>query len=154
MPNDPDLLYEQSMLAERIERLDVMETSLRKLMELRPDNAHAYNALGYSLADRSLRLPEARTLIERALKLAPDDAFIIDSMGWVLYRQGQVKEAIEQLQRAFTLRPDAEIAAHLGEVLWTSGDRAGGERILQDAVGKFPDNEVLQNTLKRLRQSR
>lgn len=154
MPNDPDLLYEQSMLAERIDRLDVMETSLRKLMELRPDNAHAYNALGYSLADRSLRLPEARTLIERALQLAPNDAFIIDSMGWVLFRQGQVQEAIVHLQRAFTLRPDAEIAAHLGEVLWVSGDRAAGEKILQDAAGKFPDNDVLQKTLQRLRQVR
>lgn len=154
MPNDPDLLYEQSMLAERIDRLDVMESSLRKLIELRPDNAHAYNALGYSLADRSLRLPEARTLIERALQLAPNDAFIIDSMGWVLFRQGQVKEAIVQLQRAFSLRPDAEIAAHLGEVLWVSGDRAAAEKILQDAAAKFPDNDVLQKTLQRLRQAR
>lgn len=154
MPNDPDLLYEQSMLAERIERLDVMEASLRKLIELRPDNAHAYNALGYSLADRSLRLPEARTLIERALQLSPDDAFIIDSMGWVLFRLGQVQEAIVHLRRAFALRPDAEIAAHLGEVLWTSGDRTSAEKILQDSVAKFPDNDVLQKTLQRLRQSR
>jgi predicted Zn-dependent protease len=152
MPNNPDLLYEYAMMAERIDRIDVLESSLRKLIDLRPDNAHAYNALGYTLADHNMRLPEARSLIEKALKLAPDDAFIIDSMGWVLYRQGQVKESIEYLQKAFAARPDAEIAAHLGEVLWSSGDHASAERILREAKAKSPENETLQATLKRLNQ--
>ncbi|HXC38077.1 MAG TPA: tetratricopeptide repeat protein [Burkholderiales bacterium] len=152
MPNNPELLYDYAMLAERLDRMDVLETNLKKLIELRPENAQAYNALGYSLADRNLRLPEARALIEKALKLAPDDAFIIDSMGWVLYRQGQVKEAIEYLQKAFAARPDAEIAAHLGEVLWSSGDRASAVRILREAKDKSPENETLQATLKRLNQ--
>ena len=150
-PNNPDLLYDHAMMAERIDRVEVMESSLRKLIELRPDNAHAYNALGYSLADRNLRLPEARTLIERALKLAPDDAFIIDSMGWVLYRQGDLKGAVEYLQRAFSSRPDAEIAAHLAEALWASGDRTAAERLLREASAKTPENETLQKTLQRLK---
>ena len=149
-PNEPDLLYDYAMLAERLDKVDVLESNLRKLIELRPENAHAYNALGYSLADRNMRLPEARTLIEKALKLAPEDAFIIDSMGWVLYRQGQYKESIEYLQKAFTARPDAEIAAHLGEVLWSSGDHAAAQRVWGDAKAKSPDNETLQATLKRI----
>jgi tetratricopeptide (TPR) repeat protein len=152
LPNQPDLLYDHAMLAEKIERMDILETSLRKLIALRPDHAHAYNALGYSLADRNERLPEARELIEKALKLAPDDSFIIDSMGWVLYRLGRLKDAHEWLQRAFASRPDPEIAAHLGEVLWMLGQREQAERVLQDAVKKDPSNEALANTLKRLKR--
>lgn len=151
LPNNPELLYDYAMLAERMERLDVLETSLRKLIGMRPDHAHAYNALGYSLADRNVRLSEARELIERALKLSPDDAFIIDSMGWVLFRQGQFKEALEYLKRAFSARPDPEIAAHLSEVLWRAGEHAEAERILKDGLDKSPGNEVLTNTLKRIR---
>jgi tetratricopeptide (TPR) repeat protein len=152
LPNQPDLLYDHAMLAEKIDRMDVLETSLRKLIELRPDYAHAYNALGYSLAERNERLPEARELIEKALKLAPDDSFIIDSMGWVLYRQGKTKDALEWLQKAFAARPDAEIAAHLGEVLWALGRRDEAERVLSDASKKDPDNEAIANTLKRLKR--
>src|SRR5262249_45289655 len=117
LPDDPDLLYDYATPAEKIDRVDLLESSLPKLIELRPEHAHAYNALGYSLADRNERLPEARELIEKALKLAPDDAFIIDSMGWVLYRQGDLKDSLGYLRKAFSGRPDPEIAAHLGEVL-------------------------------------
>ena len=152
LPNNPDLLYDYAMLAERIERMDILETSLRKLIGMRPDHAHAYNALGYSLADRNLRLTEARELIEQALKLAPEDAFIIDSMGWVLFRQGQVKESLEYLRRAFSARPDPEIAAHLGEVLWTLGEQAEAERILKDGLDRNPGNENLINTFKRIKR--
>jgi tetratricopeptide (TPR) repeat protein len=152
LPNQPDLLYDHAMLAEKLDRMDILEASLRKLIALRPDYAHAYNALGYSLADRNERLPEARELIEKALKLSPDDSFIIDSMGWVLYRQGRTKDALDWLQRAFTARPDAEIAAHLGEVLWALGRRDEAERVLQDAAKKDPGNEALTNTLKRLKR--
>jgi tetratricopeptide (TPR) repeat protein len=152
LPNQPDLLYDHAMLAEKIDRMDVLEASLRKLIVLRPDHAHAYNALGYSLADRNERLPEARELIEKALKLAPDDSFIADSMGWVLYRLGQPKDALDWLRRAFSARPDPEIAAHLGEVLWMLGQRDEAERVLQDAVKKDPNNETVANTLKRLKR--
>jgi len=140
------------MLAEKLDRIDILEASLRKLIALRPDYAHAYNALGYSLADRNERLPEARDLIEKALKLSPDDSFIIDSMGWVLYRQGKTKDALDWLQRAFAARPDAEIAAHLGEVLWALGRRDEAEHLLLDASKKEPGNEALANTLKRLKR--
>ncbi|HZR68196.1 MAG TPA: tetratricopeptide repeat protein [Burkholderiales bacterium] len=152
LPNQPDLLYDHAMLAEKLDRMDVLESSLRKLIALRPDYAHAYNALGYSLADRNERLPEARDLIEKALKLSPDDSFIIDSMGWVLYRQGQTKDALEWLQKAYAARPDAEIAAHLGEVLWALGRRDAAERVLSDAAQKDPGNEAIANTLKRLKR--
>jgi tetratricopeptide (TPR) repeat protein len=152
LPNNPELLYDYAMLAEKIERVDVLEASLRKLIEIRPEHAHAYNALGYSLAERNQRLPEARELIERALQLAPDDSFIIDSMGWVLYRMGNLKDALGYLRRAFAGRPDAEIAAHLGEVLWALGERGEAERVWNDANRATPDNETLVNTIKRLKR--
>ncbi len=152
LPNHPDLLYDYAMLAERIGRLDILESSLKKLIELRPDNAHAYNALGYTLAERNLRLAEARELIEKALKLSPDDAFIIDSMGWVLYRMGNVQESLKFLRRAFSERIDPEIAAHLGEVLWALGERAEADKILGDAAQKHPGNETLNNTIRRLKR--
>jgi tetratricopeptide (TPR) repeat protein len=152
VPNNPDLLYDYAMLAEKIERVDVLESSLRKLIEIRPEHAHAYNALGYSLADRNQRLPEARELIEKALKLAPDDSFIIDSMGWVLYRQGKLKDSLGYLRRAYAGRPDPEIAAHLGEVLWALGERSEAERVWGDAARDSPDNETLANTIKRLKR--
>ena len=151
VPNNPDLLYDYAMLAEKIERVDVLESSLRKLIEIRPEYAHAYNALGYSLADRNQRLPEAQELIEKALKLAPDDSFIIDSMGWVLYRRGQLKDSLAYLRRAYAGRPDPEIAAHLGEVLWALGERSEAERVWGDARKDSPDNETLANSIKRLR---
>ncbi len=152
LPENPDLLYDYAMLAEKIERFDILESSLIKLIELRPDHAHAYNALGYTLADRNLRLTEARELIEKALKLAPEDFFIIDSMGWLLYRMGKLEESVKYLQRAFAGRADPEIAAHLAEVLWASGKRAEAEKILGDAVQKHPGNETLNKTIQRLKR--
>jgi tetratricopeptide (TPR) repeat protein len=153
LPNNADLLYDHAMLAEKLDRVSVMEASLRKVIALKPDYAHAYNALGYSLADRSLRLPEARDLIEKALKLAPEDSFIIDSLGWVLYRQGDLEGALVQLTRAYKGRPDAEIAAHLGEVLWQLGRRAEALKIWQEGMKKSPDNETLQKTMRRFQES-
>jgi tetratricopeptide (TPR) repeat protein len=151
LPDNPELLYDHAMLAERLERVDVLESSLRRLIGIRPDHAHAHNALGYSLADRNLRLPEARELIERALKLAPEDAFIIDSMGWVLFRQGQLAESLQYLRRAYAARPDPEIAAHLAEVLWSMGNRDEAERIFKDGLEKNPGNDVLMNAFKRIK---
>jgi tetratricopeptide (TPR) repeat protein len=148
-PDQPDLLYDQALTAEKLDRFDVLEASLKRLIQLRPDHAHAYNALGYSFAERNLRLPEAKQLIEKALEISPDDFFIIDSLGWVLYRMGDLKGAAAQLRRAWGGRPDGEIGAHLGEVLWMLGERDEARRIWQEAVKASPDNETLQKTLKR-----
>jgi tetratricopeptide (TPR) repeat protein len=151
-PDQPELLYDHALTAERLERFDILEGNLRKLIQMRPDHAHAHNALGYSLADRNLRLAEARKLIERALELSPEDYFIIDSLGWVLYRQGDLKGAEAQLRRAYLGRPDGEIGAHLGEVLWMMGRREDAGRIWDEALKNHPDNETLQKTVKRLRR--
>ena len=149
MPDYPDLLYDHAMAAEKVNRLDVLEQNLRKLITMRPDHAHAHNALGYTFADRNERLDEARQLIETALRLAPEDPFIMDSMGWVLYRQGHIPEALGYLKRAHALRPDPEIAAHLGEVLWMSGQRDEARALLSEVLKTHPKNEVLQNTINR-----
>jgi len=151
-PDQPELLYDYALTAERLEKFDVLEENLRKLIEVRPDHAHAYNALGYSFADRNTRLKEARTLIEKALELAPDDFFIMDSLGWVQYREGNLKGAVATLRRAYNGRPDAEIGAHLGEVLWMSGERSEANRVWQESLKTAPDNETLQKTIKRLRR--
>jgi Flp pilus assembly protein TadD len=151
-PDQPELLYDYALTAEKLERYDVAEENLRKLIQVKPDHAHAYNALGYSLAERNTRLPEARKLIEKALELAPEDVFIIDSMGWVLYRQGDLAGAARELRRAYAGRPDAEIGAHLGEVLWMMGERDEAERVWKEALESSPGNETLQKTIKRLKR--
>ncbi len=150
-PDDTELMYEQAMMAEKIDRLDEMERLLRRVIELKPDNAHAHNALGYSLADRSQRLPEARVLIQRALELSPGDPFITDSLGWVEFRLGNAEEALRLLRRAYAARPDPEIAAHLGEVLWALDQREEARRIWLEAKGRDATNDVLRETLARLR---
>jgi tetratricopeptide (TPR) repeat protein len=151
-PEQPDLLYDLALTAEKLERYDLLEAHLRKLIQIKPDHAHAYNALGYSFADRNTNLPEARKLIEKALEIAPEDYFIIDSMGWVLYREGDLKGAARELRRAYSGRPDAEIGAHLGEVLWMLGERDEARRIWDEALKAGPENETLQKTIKRLRR--
>ncbi|RTL20777.1 MAG: tetratricopeptide repeat protein [Burkholderiales bacterium] len=150
-PGDTDLIYEQAMMAERVGRFEEMETLLRRVIELKPDHHHAYNALGYSLADRNLRLSEAKQLIERALKLAPGEAVIVDSLGWVEFRLGNLPEAARLLRQAHSGRPDAEIAAHLGEVLWASGAQDEARRVWQEAARRDPGNEALRETLDRLK---
>jgi tetratricopeptide (TPR) repeat protein len=149
-PSDVDLLYEQAMMAEKLSRLDEMERVLRRVIELKPDHQHAYNALGYSLAERNLRLPEARTLIAKALELAPGDPFITDSLGWVEFRLGNHAQALVHLQRAYASRPDTEIAAHLGEVLWVMGQREDARRVWREGRQRDADNDVLRETLTRL----
>jgi len=148
-PEQPELLYESALLAEKLGRHEAMEASLRKLIRLKPEHAHAYNALGYSFAERNQRLEEAEQLVVKALQLSPDDPFIIDSMGWVLYRKGDNQGALTHLQRAFLIRPDPEIAAHLGEVLWALGRRDEAKRIWQEAAKVHPGNEVLAEVIKR-----
>ncbi len=150
-PDQPDLLYDYALAADKIKRYDLVESSLRKLIKLRPDSAHAYNALGYSLADRNQRLPEAHKLIEKALQLAPQDSYIIDSMGWVLYRMGELSAAASELQRAWQGQQDPEIGAHLGEVLWVMGRHQEAERIWDQALKNGPTNGTLRETIKRFR---
>ena len=150
-PDDVDLIYEQSMMFEKLNRLDDMERLLRRVMALKPDHQHAYNALGYSLAERNVRLPEARTLIQKALELSPGEPSITDSLGWVEYRLGNREEAVRLLRDAYRGQPDAEIAAHLGEVLWVSGQTDEARRVWREGRGRDAGNEVLRETLARLR---
>ena len=150
-PDDTDLLYEQAMLNEKLDRVDEMERLLRRVIALKADHQHAYNALGYSLAERKIRLPEARALIQKALELSPGEPSITDSMGWVEYRLGNREEAIRFLRSAYQARPDPEIAAHLGEVLWSAGQAEEARRVFRDARSRDAQNDVLRETLARLR---
>jgi Flp pilus assembly protein TadD len=136
---------------EKLGRFDEMETQLRKVITLKPDHHHAYNALGYSFADRNVRLPEAKQLIEQALKLAPGEPFIVDSLGWVEFRLGHLPEAAKLLRQAYAARPDTEIAAHLGEVLWLSSAQEEARKVFAEAAQRDPDNEALRETLGRLK---
>ena len=150
-PDEADLRYDQAMMAEKAGKPADMELLLRALIKAKPDFHHAYNALGYSLADRNERLPEAKQLIEKAVELAPGDAYIQDSLGWVEFRLGNTARALEILQAAYGKRPDPEIAAHLGEVLWVKGQREQALKIWREGLLLSSDNETLQATLKRLR---
>jgi len=148
-PDSADLLYDRAMVAEKLDKLDVLEADLRHAIVLRPDDAQAYNALGYTLADRTNRLAEAIGLLDKALSLAPEDPFILDSVGWVQYRSGNLARAQEYLERAYKVRPDPEIAAHLGEVLWARGQRDEAGKLWQTSLQTHPQNEVLLETQRR-----
>lgn len=150
-PEDKELVYDQAMMAEKADRLDEMERLLRQIMVTQPDHYHAYNALGYSLADRGMRLPEAKQLIEKAVALQPDDAYIQDSLAWVEFRLGNAKRALEILKAAYAKRPDPEIAAHLGEVLWAQGSADEAKKVWGEGLLLSSDNETLLATLKRLK---
>ncbi len=150
LPDYPELLYDRALAADRIGRFEILEKDLRRLIELKPDNAHAYNALGYSYAERGLRLPEALKLIKKAVELSPDDPYIMDSLGWVYYRMGNFMEGLNYLNRAFAISQDPEIAAHLGEVLWAQGAQEDAENIWRSALERDPDNEILLETIRRL----
>lgn len=150
-PDSPDLLYDRAMMAEKVDKLDVLEADLRRVIQIKPDEAQAYNALGYTLADRTPRLDEALELLNKALALAPEDPFILDSMGWAQYRKGNFVRAREYLDRAYKVRPDPEIAAHLGEVLWAHGLRDDASTLWQASLKTHPQNEVLLETVHRLK---
>jgi tetratricopeptide (TPR) repeat protein len=150
-PKDYDLLYDQATLAEKLGNTTEMERILRRIITEKPQYHHAYNALGYSFADRNVRLSEARQLILKALEFAPDDPFISDSLGWVEFRTGNKPEALRVLEKAYRARPDAEIAAHLGEVLWSLGQREQALSIWREGLQLNAENETLVETLKRLR---
>ena len=149
-PTDPELVYDQAMLAEKAGQPDQMERLLRQIIAQKPDYHHAYNALGYFLAERGQRLPEAKQLILKALEFAPSDPFITDSLGWVEFRMGNADQALKHLEAAYKARPDVEIGAHLGEVLWTLGDRQGALKVWRESQRTSPENETLKETLSRL----
>lgn len=149
LPNSPELIYDYAMAAERVGKLDVMEKELRKVIQMKPDFAAAYNALGYSFADRNIKLSEAKTLIETALKLQPGDHYMLDSLGWVEYRLGNLAEAVALLRKAYEIQADPEIAAHLGEVLWKQGQQEEAKKIWANALKTFPENDVLVSTTKK-----
>ena len=149
-PDDAELASELAMVTEKLQRFDEMESLLRRVMKNKPQDPQAFNALGYSLADRQVRLDEARRLIEQAVALAPQDPYIQDSLGWVAYRQGQLSDALRILQAAYKAKPDAEIAAHLGEVLWAMGKNQEAATIWREGLLLKADNETLLETLKRL----
>jgi tetratricopeptide (TPR) repeat protein len=149
LPNHPDLLYGTAMLADKLGKPDVFEQLMRKLIQIQPDHAHAYNALGYGLLERNDRIPEAMQLVEKALQLSPDDTAIMDSVGWGYYRSGRLEESVKMLRRAFAGNPDPEIAAHLGEVLWVRGDKADARKIWLDSLKDYPDSAELQAVIKK-----
>ena len=151
MPDDIDLVYQEAMVDERLNRLDDMERLLRRILVLQPDNSQALNALGYSLADRNLRLDEALAMVRQAHELSPADPFIVDSLGWVEYRMGHFEAAATLLAQAYSSRKDTEIAAHLGEALWADGNHEEAARVLRDAHRLDAGNEVLKQTMTRLK---
>ena len=148
-PDEPSLLYSSAMAAEQLGRLDILEIRLRRLIELQPDNAQAYNALVYTLADKTDRFDEAKTLLVRALELSPDDPVFIDSMGWIEFKLKDYDKSITLLQRAYDLERHPEIAAHLGEALWARGREVEAKSVWTSALDQFPDNDVLLETLER-----
>jgi tetratricopeptide (TPR) repeat protein len=154
MPDDKDLLYARALEAEKLGKLDVTERDLRKVIKLDPKHAQALNALGYTLADRTTRFQEAQALLTQALALKPDDAYILDSMGWLKYRMGDNAEAVKYLRRALEIRSDAEIAAHLGEVLWVMGDHSGAESVWNRALHDTPGNEALLSVMSRFKDKK
>ena len=150
-PDDADLLYARALMAEKLDRIDITEADLLKLLSAQPENANALNALGYTLADRTERLEEAREYIKRAAELVPDDPAILDSLGWVSYRLGNMQEALKWLGMAFERLEDAEIAAHYGEVLWKTNRREEAEKVWKIGLEKNAEHPVLLETMKRLK---
>jgi len=147
--DDPALLYSRALVAERLDKRELFETDLKTVIEVQPDNSYALNALGYFLVDRNERLSEAEGYLVKAYELMPDDAAIIDSLGWLYYRQGRYADSIELLQKAYDLLPDTEIAAHLGEVLWVSGDQLNATKVWEEALSAEPDDDLLNRVMEK-----
>ena len=148
-PEQPDLLYEAAMVADKQGKFAVLEDMLRKLIKVAPEHAHAYNALGYALLERHTRLNEAMKLVEKAYQLDPDDAAIMDSMGWGYYLLGNLDKSVSFMRRAYAAYPDPEVAAHLGEVLWKQGQQEEAKRTWQENLQKNPENAALKAVMKK-----
>ncbi len=153
-PDNIEVLYQRAMLHEKMGRIDLLERDLRRLLKIEPENADALNALGYSLTVHTDRYQDAYKLIKQALRLSPSDYYILDSMGWVLYKMGKYAEAIAYLRKAQTKREDPEMAAHLGEVLWMSGDQQAAKEVWEKAQKTFPDDEKLREVIRHFLDSK
>lgn len=149
LPNHPELLYAAGMLADQLGKHEIFEQMMRKVIQVQPDHAQAYNALGYGMLDRNDRVKEGMELVEKALQLAPEDIAIMDSVGWGYYRMGDLAKSLTFLKRAYAANPDPEIAAHLGEVLWMQGEKEQAKKVWMDAQKSNPDNMVLQEAMKK-----
>jgi len=149
-PEDEDLLYGRAMTNVFRGRIDAAERDLRRILERDPENAHALNALGYTLVDETERVEEGAALIERAYALRPGDPAIVDSMGWAAYRRGELEEARRFLERAYAMARDPEIAAHLGEILWRLGERERARAVWEEGLALDPEHRVLRETMERL----
>lgn len=152
VPGNNDLLYARALTAESVDRIDILEADLKAILKTQPDNAHALNALGFTLADQTNRYQEAYQLIKRALEIMPEDAAIIDSFGWVNYRLGNYEQAVQLLRSALSRYEDSEIAAHLGEVLWVSGNKKEARMVWQKALKKSPGDPLIEGVMRRLIQ--
>jgi tetratricopeptide (TPR) repeat protein len=146
----PEFKFDYALLADKLNKYDLMEKLLREAIKIRPDYAVAYNALGYSFADRNINLEDAKKYIELALSISPNNHYILDSMGWLYFRLGKLESALSFIQKAYDVQPDPEIAAHLGEILWAQGKKKQANDVLELSLQSFPDNEVLKEAFKRL----
>ncbi len=153
MPEQTELLYTRALVAEQLDRIDVMETDLSAILQKNPDDVNALNALGYTLADRNERLDDAQRYLDRAIELKPDDPAILDSYGWLQYRLGRYEQAEDYLRRAYQAVNDPEIAAHLGEVLWKMQKRQEAKRIWRDALRKDPQSEDMKKVKIRFKEA-
>lgn len=152
VPGNIDLLYARGLTGEKIDDIKMLEDDMRTILKTEPDNAHALNALGFTLADRTDRIQEAYTYLQKAIEIKPDDPAIIDSYGWVNYRLGYYEEAIHYLKKALSMMHDGEIAAHLGEVLWVVGKQKEALGIWKRALEKSPDDPYVIRTMKQFNQ--
>ena len=149
-PENPDLLYDFAMAAENVGKIAESEKMLKKLIGIQPDNAQAYNALGYTLVEHSTRYQEALSLLEKALELAPEDAYILDSMGWLQYKMGNLPSAVEYLNRAYSVRHDPEIAAHLARALWSQGKHEEARNLIASGLRENPGSDALKKAKREL----
>ena len=151
-PENFDLLHSRAMVAEPLNRLDILEKDLNTILAKDPNNHQALNALGYTLTDRTDRHQEALVMIKKAVEMKPDDPFYLDSLGWVYYRLGELEKAADYLRQAVVIRPDVELLAHLGEVLWQQGKYDEAKQVWQRALQKDASNKLLNDTMRRLKK--
>jgi tetratricopeptide (TPR) repeat protein len=150
-PGHSDLLYARALMAEEIDRIDLLEADLRLILAEDPNNASALNALGYTLADHNSRVDEALGYIKKALEIRPDDPAVMDSMGWVQFRLGNYAEAETYLRKAFEILEDTEIAGHLVELFWAQGNYDEARKIMNDMLERYPDDEYILELKQRLK---
>ncbi len=149
-PDQKELLYTRALMAERIDKLDIVESDLKKILAKYPDDPEALNALGYTLLDRTNRYSEAEGYLLKALQLQPDEAVILDSYGWLQFRLGNKLQALEYLQKAYAKQAESEIAGHLAEVLWSLGKQDEARKIFDKAIKDAPEDEYLLDFQRRI----